>query len=285
MRIDFKLKHIIGLSLGIVIILLDFILFRGTRLFQPALGIGVFVSIFMLWLDIITENKRQAEIEFKFLEFVRALVETIKSGIPIPKAILHIGNADYGALSPYVRKLANQVEWGMPLREALETFARDTNNRVIIRSISIVMEAERSGGNISEVLSAVTMSILQIKKIKDERKSNTYSQMVQGYFIFFVFIIIMLVLQIYLMPQLADISGTIAIGVTGGFEAYLEGDEVTTQGGIDFDSLFLSLTMIQGFFAGIMIGKFAEGELKRGLKHSLIVMIISYLIITTVRGI
>ena len=279
MRIDFKLKHIIGLSLGIVIILLDFILFRGTRLFQPALGIGVFVSIFMLWLDIITENKRQAEIEFKFLEFVRALVETIKSGIPIPKAILHIGNADYGALSPYVRKLANQVEWGMPLREALETFARDTNNRVI------VMEAERSGGNISEVLSAVTMSILQIKKIKDERKSNTYSQMVQGYFIFFVFIIIMLVLQIYLMPQLADISGTIAIGVTGGFEAYLEGDEVTTQGGIDFDSLFLSLTMIQGFFAGIMIGKFAEGELKRGLKHSLIVMIISYLIITTVRGI
>ena len=43
--------------------------------------------------------------------------------------------------------------------------------------------------------------------------------------------------------------------------------------------------MIQGFFAGIMIGKFAEGELRRGIKHSLIVMIISYLIITTLRGI
>ena len=285
MRFEFKLRHLIGVVSGIFLLVLDLLVFRDARLFQPLFGVGLFILISQFWIDVLKENKKQAEIEIKFLEFVRALVETIKSGIPIPKAILHISTADYGHLTPYVKKLANQIEWGMPLREALETFARDTNNRVINRSISIVMEAERSGGNISEVLSAVTTSIMQIKKIKEERKSNTYSQMVQGYFIFFVFIVIMLVLQIYLMPQLADISGTIAIGVTGGFEAYLEGEEPPTAGGLNFDSIFLSLIMIQGFFAGIMIGKFAEGELRRGIKHSLIVMIISYLIITTLRGI
>ncbi|MBS3149217.1 type II secretion system F family protein [Candidatus Woesearchaeota archaeon] len=285
MKLEFKTKYIVSILIGLFIIILDFIIFKGTRWFQPLFGIGLFIIISPFWLDILKENKRQAEIEFKFLEFVRALVETIKSGVPIPKAIIHVSTADYGDLSPYVKKLAYQIEWGMPLREALQTFARDTNNRVIIRSISIVMEAERSGGNISEVLSAVTASILQIKKIKDERKSNTYSQMVQGYFIFFVFIVIMLVLQLYLMPQLGDISGTIAIGVSGGFEAYVEGQEPPQNESLNFDSIFLYLILIQAFFAGIMIGKFAEGELKRGLKHSVIVMIVSYLIITTIRGI
>ena len=75
---------------------------------------------------------------------------------------------------------------GIPLREALKIFAKDTKNRIIIRSISIVIEAEKSGGNIDQVLQAVTNSVLQIKKIKEERKSNTYSQMIQGYFIFFI---------------------------------------------------------------------------------------------------
>ena len=285
MRLEFKSRHYAGVLIGAFLIVLDLIIFKDTRWFQPLFGVGVFVLISPFWLDILRENKRQAEIEFKFLEFIRALVETIKSGVPIPKAVIHISTADYGALNQYVRKLANQIEWGMPLREALETFASDTNNKVIIRSISIVMEAERSGGNISEVLSAVTTSIMQIKKIKDERKSDTYSQMVQGYFIFFVFIVIMLVLQVYLMPQLQEISGTIAVGVTGGFEAYVQGQEITGNETLNFDEIFLSLILLQGFFAGIMIGKFAEGELKRGLKHSIIVMVISYLIITTVRGI
>ncbi|MBI2110164.1 hypothetical protein HYT51_00065, partial [Candidatus Woesearchaeota archaeon] len=44
------------------------------------------------------------------------------------------------------------------------------------------------------------------------------------------------------------------------------------------------LVVIQGFFAGIMIGKFAEGELKMGLKHSLILIVVGYIIISTFTG-
>ena len=40
----------------------------------------------------------------------------------------------------------------------------------------------------------------------------------------------------------------------------------------------------QGFFAGIMVGKFSEGSLKQGLLHSLILMTTAALIITTAKG-
>ncbi len=284
---EFKSKHVAGIIVGLLVIIADiiFLLGKTSRFFKPIFAIGLFIVILPFWLDIIMENKRQKEIEAKFLEFVRSLVETVKSGIPIPKSIIHVSKADFGSLSPYVRKLAHQIEWGISIRDALTTFAKDTNNKIISRSISIVIEAERSGGNIDEVLQAVTDSILQVKKMKEERRSNTYTQMIQGYFVFFVFIFIMIILQIYLLPQLADVSVSVSTGITAGFEGYFEGNApVSTAQTVNFKTIFLGLVLIQGFFAGLMIGKFSEGELKQGLKHSLILMIISYLLITTVVG-
>ncbi len=285
---EFKSRHLAGIIVGVLLIVTDliFLLGKTSRFFKPIIAIGLFIIIFPFWLDILRENKKQKEIETKFLEFVRSLVETVKSGIPIPKAIIHVSAADFGDLSPYVRKLAHQIEWGISIRDALTTFAKDTNNKIISRSVSIVIEAERSGGNIDEVLQAVTDSILQVKKMKEERRSNTYTQMIQGYFVFFVFIFIMIILQIYLLPQLADVSVAVSSGITSGFESYFQGNTAVTNqsSGVNFKTIFLGLVMIQGFFAGLMIGKFSEGELKQGLKHSLILMIISYLLITTIVG-
>lgn len=290
MEIKIKQRHIIGIAAGLIIIILDFLLFysNNSRFFRPVIAIAIIAAGIQFFLDFLNENKRQKEIEAKFLEFVRALVETVRSGIPIPKAIIHISKADYGSLSRYVRKLAYQMEWGVPLREALSIFSKDTKNPIIIRSISIVIEAERSGGNIDEVLQAVTKSVLQIKQIKEERRANTYTQMVQGYFIYFIFIIIMLVMQSYLLPQLSEISSVVGGGFGGDFEGYsqsLTNNTTSTGGLLDFKAIFLGLVLIQGFFAGVMIGKFAEGELKMGLKHSAILMTIGYLIITTVSGV
>ena len=279
-------KHYIGLIIGLIIIILDliFLLKSQSRWFKPLLAIGILVGTLQFWLDIFRESKRQKEIEIKFLEFIRALVQTVKSGISIPKSILEISDVDYGDLTPYVKKLARQIEWGISLRTALKNFADSTRNKVIMRSVAIVIEAEKSGGNIDEVLHAVTDSVLQIKKIKDERRSNTYSQMVQGYLVFFIFIGIMLVLQVYLLPQLDTISGAVAVGVVSGLEGYLDTPDNAISGSVDFDTIFLWLIIIQAFFAGLLVGKFAEGELIMGLKHSLILMAAGYLIITTIRG-
>src|SRR3989344_981458 len=270
--------------LGIVVIAIAILLFYQTRWFKPTLVIGILLFFSSYILNFFMENKRQKEIEVKFLEFSRNLVEKVKTGIPIPKAILQVADIDFGALTPYVKKLAYQIEWGIPLREAFTIFANDTNNTVIKRSMSIVIEAEQSGGNITDVLQAVTDSVLQIKKIKDERRSNTYTQTIQGYFVFFIFIGIMIMLQIYLIPQLGDITSSVLTGVGGDFEAYTQTPKVALPSTIDINSIFIWLVVIQGFFTGIMIGKFAEGELKMGLKHSLILIVVGYIIISTFTG-
>lgn len=281
MKYRFKKKYLIGITIAFLIILLNFLYFLKTRWFYSILIISLVIASIQFWIDFFNELKRQKEIEQKFLEFIRALVSTVRSGLPIPQSIVSIADEDYGALNPHVKKLKNQLEIGIPLHNALITFSEDTGNSVIKRSVSIVIEAEKSGGDIENVLESVVGSVVSVKKMKEERKGEAYSQIVQGYIVFFVFIAIMLVLQLKLFPQLTTMSGS--FGSTLGEMGILGG--VSGEGGaLNLDRIFLGLVLIQGFFAGIMIGKFSEGSLKQGLLHSLILMTLSTLVIVTVKG-
>ncbi len=291
MKIVLTPKHYALVSLGLIILLLDFMfLFSFSApigpkgwYFSPIVVIGLLAVGLPFVQDVLTEAKRQKELELKFLEFVRNLVETVRSGVSIPKAIIQVrsSGAEFGALTPYITKLANQIEWGYPLHQAFTIFANDTKNPVIKRSVAIVIQAEKSGGDMAAVLEAVSASVLEIKKLKDERKSNAYSQMIQGYIIFFVFVAIMIVMEVYLIPQLTKIGGEVSTGLAGSIGAS------AASGGkaADLGPVFLETIVVQGIFAGLMIGKFSEGDFRSGLKHSIIMVVGGYLILTTVSGI
>lgn len=280
MKLKFKRVYFVSIFLSLILLVLDYYLFWGKRWFWPGFIISLSIGWMHFWIDFFKENKRQKEIELKFLEFVKNLVENVRSGIPITKAVKYVSNKDFGALSPYILKLASQIEWGIPIKYAFVTFALDTHNPVIKRSVNIIVEAEHSGGDITEVLDSVTESVINVKKMKMERRASVYSQIVQGYIVFFVFIGIMLTLQLWLFPKLTVLGTGLGEGLSGLSSLVSVGGSNT----INLDKIFFNLILIQGFFAGIMIGKFSEGTLKQGLIHSLILMTSAALIVTTAKG-
>ena len=281
MLITFKREYLLGAGIAAVVLILDFLYLLRTRWFFSVLIVVVLIAGLQPLLDFLKELNRQKDIEKKFLEFVRNLVGTVKSGVSIPQAIINVGDADYGSLSPYLKKLKNQIEWGIPIQSALQTFAKDTKNVVIKRSVGIVIEAEKGGGDIESVLDSVSESVVNLKKMKEERKASTHSQIVQGYIVFYVFIGIMLVLQLWLFPLLSQSTGGgFSLGDVG------IGSGVVGEGSSEanLDRVFLNLIMIQGFFTGLVVGKFSEGTLKQGLIHSVVLIVSALLIITTAKG-
>lgn len=286
MEYKFKKKYLIGIALGIFVFIGDFFLFFDfasmkvtARWFYPVLIVGLNVIWSQFWMDFMGELKRQKRVEEKFLDFVRNLEGTVKSGIPIPQSILQASTKDYSELNPHIHKLANQITVGIPIHKALNTFAEDTGNITVKRAIAIIIEAEASGGDIQKVLESVTSSVVSVKKLKEEQKSEAYSQIVQGYIIFIVFIGIMLLLQLKLFPKLVEMgSGLGGAGLDLGFGGGGGGSSM------NLDRVFFAMIMVQGFFAGIMIGKFSEGTIKQGIIHSLVLMTLGALIITTAKG-
>jgi flagellar protein FlaJ len=298
MRIESR--HRIGIILGLIFLIFDFMLFSKTPIFVPFILVSVMIIVSQFWLDFLLENRRQKEIEEKFPEFVRNFVGSVSSGMSPSVAMINVSKEDYGALSPYVRRLGHQLDWAVPFHKAFRQFAKATGNQLIKKAVSTVIEAESYGGNIEDVLKSVTDSLIEIKKIKSERRASINSQMVQSYIIFVVFLAIVVVIQNFLMPYMQSVSIS-----TGGLSLTdtpsRAGISIPTKVVIRFSSIsefiisisewmtsmngiFLMLSLTQAFFSGLVLGLFTEGNMKYGIKHSVILMIIAFLTVTLSQG-
>lgn len=279
-----KKMHWFGIIAGILITAAAVIFFyknQSMMLFLIGIAAGIFTLPFVIGITL--ENKNEQKVNEMFLEFSRNLAESVTIGTPISKSIVNMRRKNYGVLNPNIDKLANQIELGIPVNNALQTFADEVGSPVIKRAISLISEAERAGGEIDYILDSTAKSISEVEKLKKERKSAIYGLVVQGYVIFFIFIGIILVMEFRIIPL------TAGIGSFSGFSTDIsriqEGNDL--KEGIfspeEFTRPFLYMLLAQGFFIGLVIGKLTEGSIKKGIKHSFILMMVAFLISTGAR--
>lgn len=275
MKFKISKTEILGIILALIAIVIDYIFLRDEKIFYLLIGIAVIIGIIPFFIQIVLKTGEEKEKEEKFLEFVRDLVEGVRSGVPIGKSIINLRMKDYSSLSSHIQKMANQISIGITLREALENFARDVGSRTITRAVTLIKEADRTGGNIETILSSVAESSASIEKLRKERESAIYGLVVQGYIIYLIFIVIVLVMQFKILPMtmgISDLGGLGGIGIT---TSTLTPEQLAAP--------FMYLLITQGAFAGLIIGKLANGSLKAGVKHSIILIIISVLVSTGAR--
>ena len=269
----FDSKNWVGIILAALIILVGLIFLRGEGVFYFMIVLALVIAGLPFVISVVINQGKQREKEERFLEFTRDLVGNVKSGTPVSKSILNLRNRDYGALSEHVQKLANQIQIGITLTVALRTFAKDTKSVVVRRAVDLISEAEKAGGRIETILESVSRSVAQTENLRKEQKSAVYNLVVQGYIIFFVFIIIMLVLQFKILPMTADLGGVENLSV-----------QVNRISADDFGTPLLVMLIVQSLFAGLVIGKISEGSLKAGIKHSFILVALALLISTGARA-
>lgn len=271
---NIKKIHLIGIGGAIVTIGLA-LAFMNTRFFFFLIGTAVLIGAAPFVFTLINETRMKGEKEDMFLEFARNLVESVKTGTPINRSIINLRSKSYGVLTSHIRKLANQISLGIPLNTALKTFSKDVSNKTISRALTLIGQAEKAGGNIGEILESVAGAVSMSDKLKKERQAAVSTLIIQGYIIFFIFMIIILVMQFRILPMLSGIGGfsaETAGGLVGGVGG---GTAISAE---ELSSSFLYLLLVQGFFSGLMIGKLAEGSVKAGIKHSFTLMLIAFLI-------
>lgn len=220
-----------------------------------------------------TDRKKMEE---KFPEFLRDVVEGTRAGMSLPQAIQNTETGSYGPLDDKIERMNAQLDWGIPFDEVLRNFGKDTNSKVIMRSVDTIIQAYQSGGNIQDVLESVGDNIRTLRQLKEERESQLYGEMITGYVVYFIFIAILIALTNYLLPSLADAQQSLGSGFTafGGGGTSLE-ENITL-----YNTWFQRLVFIQALFSGLIIGKLSEGELKAGFKHMALLFAAGYLAVT-----
>lgn len=253
-----------------------------TRLQQLAFIVLNFSSLLLIFLPIgyvkYQQFRKRKMMEEEFPSFLRDVVEGTRAGMSLPQAIQNLESSNYKALDEKIEKMSAQIEWGVPFQEVLQSFGEDTHSDVIKRSSDTIIQAYDSGGDIQEVLESVGENIRSIRRLKEERQSQLYGEMITGYIVYFIFIGILVALTTYLLPNLAAASESLG---SGGLSIFGNSGGSTLQENITlYKQWFTRLVYIQAIFSGLIIGKLSEGKFSGGFKHTAILFAAGYLATT-----
>ncbi|HEV8359921.1 MAG TPA: type II secretion system F family protein [Candidatus Thermoplasmatota archaeon] len=238
----------------------------STDFFVFAILVGLGPYGFMLQ----REAGRMRAIDAKFPEFLRDLAESKRAGMTLTQAVITASKGSYGALTPDIRKMAAQIEWGVSFSEALERFARRVKTPLIERSVSLIVQASEAGGNVVDILHAAAEDAREIQLLLRERKTAMSIYVMIIYISFFVFLAVIAILDAQFLPEVAKAVGG-AKGVTVGPIKF---------GTIDiaaFEQVFFHAAIIQAIGGGFVAGVMEEGRPIGGLRHVFVMVIVGYI--------
>ncbi|TGC11484.1 type II secretion system F family protein [Methanolobus halotolerans] len=205
--------------------------------------------------------------------FLRDISEMSRAGLTLPRSVNTVAKGEYGALTPEVKKMDLSISWGVSFEQTLQNFAGRVPTPIITRSVSLITQASRAGGRVSSVLEAAARDAREVKLLQQERNGNMIVYVVIIYMSFFVFLFVIAMLTSSFVPTMAE-AGKAASAAGAGSQFIGAFDPA------QYTRLMLHTAVIQGFMSGLVAGQMGEGAVSRGLKHSIIMTMIAWIVFT-----
>ena len=218
-------------------------------------------------------RRRTEKIEDAFPDFLTTVSSSIASGLTPAQAIKSTSTAALGPLSSEMAKVSGEMEWGAPTSEAMSKFEERVGSGVVTRLVDVMKKAMSASGEISDVVDILALDASTARAMKQERKGAmmTYIIVVYMSVVVFIFTVGMISTSLFAMPGMGENAITPGAMALGGITA--------EQIGMIKLTLFHA-ALIQGFLSGLVAGQLGSGDVWSGLKHSVILMVISYLFFT-----
>jgi flagellar protein FlaJ len=222
------------------------------------------------------ETRRVSKLEAEFPAMVRDISLSVKSGMTIKDAMSVAAKGQYGALTKAIKQMDNMISWGVSFDDALLHFARKYPTLLIRRTVFTLLEASRMGGQLGEILEGIATDVEETKALEKRRNSETRPYLMVCYISYFVFLAVIMIMSYVFLPMMKQASeATSGASLRSGMGQFAVSDADLAK----YNMLFFHALVIQGFFAGIVTGKMAEGKVVAGLKHAvffIIVAVIAY---------
>jgi flagellar protein FlaJ len=247
----------------------------GKDLSKDLIVMTILVTAGPIGWHISRQNRRVDAIENRLPDFLNDLAETRRAGLTLAASLQSCSLSDYGALTPEIQKMANQVSWGVPFTEALAQFAQRVRTNLVRRSVHLIIEASRTGGSVADILKAAARDAYEIKALESERRVNMMTYLIVLYVVFFVFMTVIAVMDSKFIPQV------IAANQVAGQIGVEEGNVPLGGGNLDQETMrftFFSAAIVQAIGNGIVGGVLSEGRVTAGFRHVAIMAFSAWLL-------
>ncbi len=222
------------------------------RGYESGVGLSLALSLGLI-PGIVAEAHSSAKfsgIQFGITRFLRDLVEVRKTGMSPEKCIIVLKDRDYGRFTPYLRNMAKQVGWGIPLGKIFETFARGMKNWFALISMYLLVESIEVGGGMPETLEALASYAETLEHIEREKRSMLRPLVLMPYVGALIITVVVIVI-IAFMVSLMRYAG----------KAVVESEML---------NMFLPPVILNSYLMGLAAGKLSSERVSAGFVHALL---------------
>ncbi len=235
------------------------------------------------------------DLEANFPKLAINISESVRSGMPMPQAIIIASKYDYGKLTSEVKMMANQLSWKVNIERVLNQFAeRVKKSRRLFISVMTIKEAYFAGGDLAATLDHVSSNMGILGEVEKERNSILKQYVVMMYALAMMFVAIVAAISKFMVPIFQITSDTGGQAILGG------GNPCNDAGGLAlticnfynivasvfikdvasvkgyYIALFFSMSLVEGIFSGMIAGQISEGSISAGLKHAVIMAVLVF---------
>ncbi|RLJ00750.1 MAG: hypothetical protein DRP06_01270 [Candidatus Aenigmatarchaeota archaeon] len=216
-----------------------------------AVFIGFMIPVYFIY----TKYSKNKEICDYFPIFIQEVYNNTSTGMSLVDAVKKSKNINYGCLTPMIKNMCLQIEWGVPFNHAIKHFGKKVNNSFIDRMVILMDKVSQFSQDIGKNMGEIYDYIALTKRLERERKTELFPQLISLYFVFFVFLGIILIIFNFFIP-------------------YFDIVEV-----IQYKEVFIHLVFIESIFLGLTLGKMIEDSFVAGLKHMTILYTITFIFV------
>lgn len=244
----------------------------GIEVFDDVVVLALFIILAPFTFFYEARLRKIRSMEREMPEFLRRLASMNEAGLTLTNSIRASIESKLGVLDEEVKRIWKDIEWGAVTSDALIKFETRVRTSMISRTVTLIVKANEAISDIKSVLRIAATDADAAYHLKQDRFNNMAVYSVVVYLSFFVFLTIVYVLATYFIPMIPSCEEV--EGLKSGMSMLAEYDASK------YLLLMFHATLIQGFCSGLVAGVMGEGNADSGLKHSLIMVAVAYLVFT-----
>ncbi len=228
---------------------------------------------------------RTREIEAVLPDFLQLASSNVAAGMRIDRALWLSIRPSFGVLAKEMEIVAKSTMAGESLEDSLLRFADAYESPILKRSVAILIEGLRAGGEMADLLNKIALNIEELKIMRQEMAAN-----VTTYAIFITFASVMVApflfaLATQLLEIIIGITGSLDLASSGSFFTINAADPHVVERFTNFSIVMLAVSTA---FSAALVSVIKRGNVFEGIKsiplYAIAAVVIYYLSLAMLHG-
>jgi flagellar protein FlaJ len=275
-------EFLYSLSLAISVALTLYTLKFSTFLILIA-SFGIFLAFQIIpnVMVILIADKRAKFAEEVLPDVLQLTAANLRAGLTPDRALMLAARPEFGLLEDEIRVAAKKAVAGTPIEEAIVGIGKRIKSKLISRTLTLITEGIRKGGEIAGLLEQTAEDIRNTKLLKKEVAAQVTMYAIFIFMAAGLIAPLLYSISTYLVETMIKIGA--AAGVEEAIAKYGRSMGFISFKLVEFPPGFLTYyaigaMAITSFFGSLLIGLLKEGSEKAGIKFIPIFLILNLII-------